>query len=168
MTSDSHNSDKKTKFTSQKILCAWTLIGVITKGQQFPKLVMPDGIPNQPGVYQILCPTSKKCYVGEGQSLKKRLEDYENAKYVQGETASTDRTVQGVIAEMIRSNESEFQIWCCSTAEIYDINSDLQALDLSQKYFRTLIEAITIAGDPDLDYINKQYKNRTHNDLSDF
>jgi hypothetical protein len=129
---------------------------------------MPDGIPDKPGVYRIFCPTSKKCYVGESQLLKNRLKDYENAGYVQGAAANTNRTVQGVIAEMIRSNDSEFQVWCCSSAKIRDKKFDLLDLDLSQRYFRTLIEAITIAGDPELIYINKQYKNRNLSDLRDF
>ena len=169
MTSDSHTSETSIKNISQEVTSEWILIGLVTNGIEFPKIVMPFGIPDKPGIYRIFNPASGICYVGEGQSLKYRLKKYENAKYVKGApVAWTDRTVQGVIAEMIRSKESEFQIWCCWSAKIRDIKSDLHELDLSQKYFRTLIEAVTIAGDPDLVYINKQYKNRTHNDLTDF
>jgi hypothetical protein len=168
MTSDSHTSETSIKSTSQEILSEWTIVGVITNGQEFPELVMPEGIPDKPGVYRIFCPTNTKCYVGESQFLNNRLKKYQNAKYVKGEASSTDRTVQGVIAENIRTDRSEFQIWCCTSAKIKDNKGDLVDLDMRQKYFRTLIEAITIARDPNLDYINKQYKNITHNDLTDF
>jgi hypothetical protein len=168
MQSVSSNPDEQIKSTIQEILSEWSLIGVITNGQEFPKLVMPDGIPDRPGVYRIFCPVSKKCYVGESQLLKNRLKDYENAGYIPGEAANTNRTVQGVIAEMIRSNDSEFQVWCCTSAKIRDKKFEQLDLDLSQRYFRTLIEAITIAGDPALIYINKQYKNRNLDEFADF
>ena len=169
MTSDSHTSETSIKSNSQEVISEWTLIGLVTNGIEFPKLVMPFGIPDKPGINRMFNPASGKCYVGEGKSLKYRLKKYENAKYVKGApVAWTDRTVQGWIAESLRSKESEVQIWCCSSAKIRDTKGDLVDLDLNQKYFRALIEAITIARDPDLVYINKQYKNITHNDLTDF
>ena len=147
---------------SQEVVSTWTYVGAVTNGMDFPKLVMPDEIPNKPGVYRIFSPASNQCYVGEGKSLKFRLKKYENAKYVEGAAVAwTDRTVQGWIAEGLKSQESEFQIWCCSSAKIRNHKNDWVPLDLRQKYFRSLVEAITIAREPDdLHYINKQYENK--------
>ena len=162
MTTESHTSNSPFEIFSQEVVSTWTYVGAVTNGMDFPKLVMPDEIPNKPGVYRIFSPASNGCYVGEGKSLKFRLKKYENAKYVKGAAVAwTDRTVQGWIAEGLKSQESEFQIWCCSSAKIRNHKNDWVPLNLRQKYFRSLVEAITIAREPDdLHYINKQYENK--------
>ena len=138
----------------------WTHVGVVKEGTEFPTLVMPEGIPSGPGIYRIFAPTTECCYVGEGEQLNWRLKKYQNAKYVKGALkAWTDRTVQGWIAEGLKSKESEFEVWCCTEASIKRSEVGWVPLDLNQKYFRALIESITIARTPNLKYINKQYKN---------
>ena len=144
----------------QEVKSVWTYVGVVTEGTKFPTLVMPEGIPSKPGIYRILAPATNSCYVGEGKQLNWRLKKYQNAKYVKdAPKAWTDRTVQGWIAEGLKSQESEFKVWCCTEASIKRPEADWVPLDLNQKYFRALIESITIAREPNLKYINKQYEN---------
>ena len=144
---------------SQEVKSVWAYVGVVTEGTKFPTLVMPEGIPSGPGIYRILAPGTKCCYVGEGKQLNSRLEKYQNAKYVRKALkAWTDRTVQGWIAEGLKSHESEFEVWCCTAASIKSPEAGWVPLDLNEKYFRALIESITIAREPNFEYINKQYK----------
>ena len=148
------------KIFFQEVKSIWTYVGEVKKGTEFPTLVMPEGIPSEPGIYRILAPATNWCYVGEGKQLNTRLKKYQNAKYVKdAPKAWTDRTVQGWIAEGLKSKESEFKVWCCTEASIKRPEADWMPLDLNQKYFRALIESITIAREPNLKYKNKQYKN---------
>ena len=144
---------------SQEVKSVWSCFGVITEGAKFPTLVMPEGIPSGPGIYRILAPATSCCYIGEGIKLNTRLKKYQNAKYVRGAPkAWTDRTVQGWIAEGLKSQESEFKVWCCTEASIKSPEAGWVPLDLNEKYFRALIESISIAREPNFEYINKQYK----------
>lgn len=153
------NGEFKRNFSSL-VKSVWTYVGVVREGPKFPILVMPEGIPSGPGIYRVLAPATNCCYVGEGKQLNWRLKKYQNAKYERGAPrAWTDRTVQGWIAEGLESKESEFEVWCCIEASIKRPEADWVPLDLNQKYFRTLIESITIAREPNLKYINKQYEN---------
>lgn len=144
---------------SQEVKSVWAYVGVVKEGTKFPTLVMPEGIPSGPGIYRILAPATRCCYVGEGEKLNTRLKKYQNAKYVKGAPkAWTDRTVQGWIAEGLKYQESEFKVWCCNEASIKSPEAGWVPLDLNEKYFRALIESITIAREPNFEYINKQYK----------
>lgn len=159
MTTSNTTSEPSFKIFYQEVESKWSFVGVVREGEIFPKIVMPKEIPNSPGIYRIFSPTSRKCYVGESKSLKNRLKKYENAGYVEGaQKIWTDRTVQRWIAESLRSKETEIQVWCCSSANIRNFESDWEPLDLREKYFRSLIEAITIAREPDLAYVNKHYQ----------
>ena len=118
---------------------------------------MPKDIPALPGVYRIIAAKSGEAYIGEGKKLARRLRDYENAGYEPNRKASTDRSVQGWIFGLLEKNDDAVQISVCTQAGIVSDDGTATELDFDQKYFRMLIESLTIFNHRDLKLLNKQF-----------
>lgn len=138
--------------------CQWTDIGFIDRQGNGHKLKLPEGLPKQPGVYQIFAinvPLNmSQIYVGEGKDLSKRLKDYENAGYMPNRYARTNRRVQGWIFNCIDSGHP-VTISICTSAKINQPGKDLKALQLADKHSRTLVESFVRASKDDLRFENK-------------
>ena len=69
----------------------------------------------------------------------------------------TNRTVQGWIFEGITTKQDTFEIHVCTEAHFASAGSESIRLNLQQKYYRTLVEAATIAAQRELMIKNKQF-----------
>ncbi len=138
--------------------CQWTNIGFIVRQGEGHKLKLPKGLPEKPGVYQIVVDDApedlSQIYVGEGRNLLKRLSDYENAGYMPNEYARTNRRVQGWIFKCIESGHPA-NILICTSAKINQPGKDLQVLQLADKHCRTLVESFVRASKNNLRFENK-------------
>jgi hypothetical protein len=136
----------------------WKTIGHVSiQDKNKFKLNMPKHIPSLPGVYRIIAAKSGEAYIGEGKNLAKRLRDYENAGYKPNREAATNRSVQGWIYGLLEEKDDAVQISVCTQASIVDDDGTATELDFDQKYFRMLIESLTIFNHKDLKLLNKQF-----------
>jgi hypothetical protein len=127
-----------------QIMTSWRHIGDFElQGSEY-QLKVPSGIPSLPGVYQIIAldpPDSmNQIYVGEGQNLLRRLNNYRNAGYEPLRLAATNRRVQGWIYEGISNNKCDFEIHICTEGIATDSNGLKINLDFSLKHSRMLVE----------------------------
>ena len=113
----------------------------------------------KPGIYKLVSKdhveklVSKdhvELYVGEGQSVHKRLSDYKNARYeLQEENEYTNRRIQGWMLNLIKDEKGPIEIWVCTEAPYLCKDVKKLQLDLGGKtngtYNRELIEHIEIA-----------------------
>ena len=138
--------------------CQWTDFGFIDRQGEGHRLKLPEGLPEQPGVYQIVAnnvPVNlSQIYVGEGKDLSKRLRNYENAGYMPNEYARTNRRVQGWIFTCIESGYP-VTISICTSAKINQPGKDSKVLQLADKHCRTLVESFVRASKGDLRFENK-------------
>ena len=148
---------KSIKIVENRLITHWESVGEAAIRDGY-KLNMPKGVTESPGVYRIIAIKSGSAYIGESQNLATRLRDYENAGYEPDRAANTDRTVQGWIYETLQDHDVSVQISICAQAEIVDGANLPIALDLREKYFRTLVESFTIFNHRDLTLINKQFQ----------
>jgi hypothetical protein len=148
---------KSIKIVENRLITHWESVGEAAIRDGY-KLNMPKGVTESPGVYRIIAIKSGSAYIGESQNLATRLRDYENAGYEPDRAANTDRTVQGWIYETLQDHDVSVQISICAQAEIFDGANLPIALDLREKYFRTLVESFTIFNHRDLMLINKQFQ----------
>jgi hypothetical protein len=81
-------------------------------------------------------------YVGEGQSVHKRLSDYKNARYeLQEKNEYTNRRIQGWMLNLIKKEKGPIEIWVCTEAPYLF----KKKLDLEVRFDRELIEYLEIA-----------------------
>jgi hypothetical protein len=118
---------------------------------------MPSDIPALPGVYRIIATKTGEAYIGEGKNLAKRLRNYENAGFKPDRTAATNRSVQGWIYNLLNGKDDSVQISICTEANIVSESDSVVTLDFQQKYFRILVESLTIFNHKDLILANKQF-----------
>lgn len=138
------------------LVCNWETIGDVIVHVGY-KLKMPRYIPAVPGVYRIIATKSGQAYIGEGKNLAKRLRDYENAGYEPKRKAATNRSVQGWMYHLLEVEDDSVQISICTEAHILGAGDSVIPLDFQQKYFRTLVESLTIFNHKDLKLANKQF-----------
>jgi hypothetical protein len=134
----------------------WVSIGNVTIRDGY-KLRMPSDIPALPGVYRIIATKTGEAYIGEGKNLAKRLRNYENAGFKPDRTAATNRSVQGWIYNLLNGKDDSVQISICTEAHILGADDSVIDLDFQQKYFRTLVESLTIFNHKELKIVNKQF-----------
>jgi hypothetical protein len=134
----------------------WVSIGNVAICDGY-KLRMPSDIPALPGVYRIIATKTGEAYIGEGKNLAKRLRDYQNAGYEPKRKAATNRSVQGWIYNLLNEKDDSVQISICTEAHILSADDSVIDLDFQQKYFRTLVESLTIFNHKDLILANKQF-----------
>ena len=134
----------------------WVSIGNVTIRDGY-KLRMPSDIPALPGVYRIIATKTGEAYIGEGKNLAKRLRNYENAGFKPDRTAATNRSVQGWIYNLLNGKDDSVQISICTEAHILGADDSVIDLDFQQKYFRILVESLTIFNHKDLILANKQF-----------
>jgi hypothetical protein len=134
----------------------WVSIGNVTIRDGY-KLRMPSDIPALPGVYRILATKTGEAYIGEGKNLAKRLRNYENAGFKPDRKAATNRSVQGWIYNLLNGKDDSVQISICTEAHILGADDSVIDLDFQQKYFRTLVESLTIFNHKELKIVNKQF-----------
>ena len=136
----------------------WVSIGNATIRDGY-KLRMPSDIPALPGVYRIIATKTGEAYIGEGKNLAKRLRNYENAGFKPDRKAATNRSVQGWIYNLLNGKDDSVQISICTDAHILGAGDSVIPLDFQQKYFRTLVESLTIFNNhKELEIVNKQFK----------
>jgi hypothetical protein len=134
----------------------WVSIGNVAICDGY-KLRMPSDIPALPGVYRILATKTGEAYIGEGKNLAKRLRNYETAGFKPDRKAATNRSVQGWIYNLLNGKDDSVQISICTEAHILGADDSVIDLDFQQKYFRTLVESLTIFNHKDLILANKQF-----------
>lgn len=134
----------------------WKSIGGVTIRDGY-KLNMPGDIPVLPGVYRITTTETGEAYIGEGKNLAKRLQNYENAGFKPDRKAATNRSVQGWMYNLLNEKDDSVQISICTEAHILGADDSVIPLDFQQKYFRTLVESLTIFNHKELKIINKQF-----------
>ena len=134
----------------------WVSIGNVAISDGY-KLRKPSEIPALPGVYRILATKTGEAYIGEGKNLAKRLRNYENAGFKPDRKAATNRSVQGWIYNLLNGKDDSVQISICTEAHILGADDSVIDLDFQQKYFRTLVESLTIFNHKDLILANKQF-----------
>ena len=154
--SDTEKPTASVEIVHNHLTSNWETIGEV-RIQVGYKLKMPRDIPALPGVYRIIAAKSGEAYIGEGKKLARRLRDYENAGYEPNRKASTDRSVQGWIYNLIKEKNESVQISICTDAHILGAGDSVTPLDFQQKYFRTLVESLTIFNHKDLNLTNKQF-----------
>ena len=104
----------------------------------------------KPGIYKLVSKDHLELYVGEGQSVRKRLSDYKNARYeLQEKNEYTNRRIQGWMLNLIKKEKGPIEIWVCTEAPYLCQDGKKLQLDLNGKtngtYNRELIEHIEIA-----------------------
>ena len=104
----------------------------------------------KPGIYKLVSNDHLELYVGEGQSVRKRLSDYKNARYeLQEKNEYTNRRIQGWMLNLIKKEKGPIEIWVCTEAPYLCQDGKKLQLDLNGKtngtYNRELIEHIEIA-----------------------
>jgi len=140
-----------------QLITYWEIIGEVTIREGY-KLNMPSDIPTSPGVYRIIGAKSGEVYIGEGRDLRKRLCDYQNAGFLPGPKANTNRFVQGWINELLNQKNDSAEVSICTEAHILGADDSVIPLDFQQKYFRMLVESLTIFNNyKELTIINKQF-----------
>jgi len=154
--SNTEKSTASVETVHDHLVSNWETIGDVNIHVGY-KLKMPKNIPVLPGVYRIIAAKSGEAYIGEGKNLAKRLRDYENAGYEPKRKAATNRTVQGWIYNLLKEKDDSVQISICTQASIVGDDGMATELDFNQKYFRTLVESLTIFNHKDLNLANKQF-----------
>lgn len=155
--SDNEQTPTNVEEVQNQLISNWVSIGNVT-GSDGYKLKMPSEIPASPGVYRIIGTKSGEVYIGEGRDLRKRLCDYQNAGFLPGPKANTNRFVQGWINKLLNEKNDSAQISICTEAHILGADASVIPLDFQQKYFRMLVESLTIFNDhKELTIINKQF-----------
>jgi peroxiredoxin family protein len=109
-------------------------------------------IKDQPGIYRLKPNNHREkdnpgLYVGEAQSLAKRLNDYKNAGYYPGAKKEyTNRRIQGWMHNLNKlKDEGVVKISVCTEAYILYGDEKKQKLDLNSKHNRILIENLEIS-----------------------
>ena len=155
--SDNEQTPTHVEEVQNQLISNWVSIGNVT-GSDGYKLKMPSDIPPSPGVYRIIGARSGEVYIGEGKDLRKRLRDYQNAGFLPGPKANTNRFVQGWINELLNEKNDSAQISICTEAHILGADDSVIPLDFQQKYFRMLVESLTIFNHHKrLKIVNKQF-----------
>lgn len=154
--SNTEKSTASVETVHNHLVSNWETIGDVSIHAGY-KLKMPKNIPALPGVYRIIAAKSGEAYIGEGKNLAKRLRDYENAGYEPKRKAATNRSVQGWIYRLLNEKNDSVQISICTDAHILGAGDSEIPLDFQQKYFRTLVESLTIFNHQDLNLANKQF-----------
>ena len=154
--SDNEQTPTHVEEVQNQLISNWVSIGNVT-GSDGYKLKMPSDIPASPGVYRIIGARSGEVYIGEGKDLRKRLRDYQNAGYEPKRKAATNRSVQGWIYNLLNEKDDSVQISICTEAHILGADDSVIPLDFQQKYFRTLVESLTIFNHKELKIVNKQF-----------
>jgi hypothetical protein len=96
----------------------------------------------KPGIYKLVSKDHLELYVGEGQSVHKRLSDYKNARYeLQEKNEYTNRRIQGWMLNLIKKEKGPIEIWVCTEAPCLF----KKKLDLEVRFDRELIEHLEIA-----------------------
>jgi hypothetical protein len=96
----------------------------------------------KPGIYKLVSKDHLELYVGEGQSVHKRLSDYKNARYeLQEKNEYTNRRIQGWMLNLINKGKGPIEIWICTEAP----RLFKKKLDLEVRFDRKLIEHLEIA-----------------------
>lgn len=158
MMSENEQTPTHVEEVQNQLISNWVSIGNVS-GSDGYKLKMPSDIPASPGVYRIIGIKSGEVYIGEGKDLRKRLCDYQNAGFLPGPKANTNRFVQGWINELLNEKSDSAQISICTEAHILGADDSVIPLDFQQKYFRMLIESLTIFNHHKrLKIVNKQFK----------
>ena len=133
-------------------------LGFVTHKGDGHKLKLPEGLPSEPGVYQLIVNGAPRglgqIYVGEGQNLLKRLKNYENAGYKPNKFARTNRRVQGWIFNCVEQGHS-VRLLICTNAKINQVDEIARSLPLEDKHSRTLIESFVRAYKSNLQFENK-------------
>ena len=154
--SNTEQPSSNTEIVQNHLVSNWVSIGGVTIRDGY-KLNMPGDIPALPGVYRIIATKTGEAYIGEGKNLAKRLRDYQNAGYEPKRKAATNRSVQGWIYNLLNEKDDSVQISICTEAHILGADDSVIDLDFQQKYFRTLVESLTIFNHKELKIVNKQF-----------
>ena len=103
----------------------------------------------KPGIYKLVSKDHLELYVGEGQSVHKRLSDYKNARYeLLKLREGTNRRIQGWMLNLIKDEKGPIEIWVCTEAYIRHSDETKRKLDLDQRHNRLLIENLEISITP--------------------
>ena len=154
---DNEQTPTHVEEVQNQLISNWVSIGNVT-GSDGYKLKMPSDIPTSPGVYRIIGTKSGEVYIGEGRDLRKRLCDYQNAGFLPGPKANTNRFVQGWINELLNQKNDSAEVSICTEAHILGADDSVIPLDFQQKYFRMLVESLTIFNHhKELKIVNKQF-----------
>jgi hypothetical protein len=100
---------------------------------------------NKPGIYKLISQDESALYVGQGQSVLKRLSDYKNARYeLLKLREGTNRRIQGWMLRLIEDEKGPIEIFVCTLAYIR-CGDEMKELDLHKEYNRLLIENLEIS-----------------------
>jgi hypothetical protein len=132
----------------------WVDVGQVMSGNGY-RLRMPDNIPAEAGVYRLLAEPAGQTYVGEAESLSRRLRNYENAGWRPGIKSATNRHVQSWLYEMVKAGNA-VRVLVCTEAHVATPDGSSVAVRMSGKYGRTMIESALIECHPNLEHINKR------------
>ena len=155
--SNTEQSPTNVEVAKNHLISNWVSIGNVTIHDEY-KLKMPSDITKLPGVYRIIATKSGEVYIGEGKDLGKRLGDYQNAGFWPGHKANTNRFVQGWIHELLSKKGDSAEISICTKAHVLGADGSVIDLDFRQKYFRMLVESLTIFNHhKELNIVNKQF-----------
>lgn len=122
----------------------WEEIGHVEKGSG-DDLKFDCEITELPGIYKLVVNECREIYVGEGQSLKIRLNNYAKAGWYEPATVEyTNRRVQGWLVKSLRKDFRP-EIYICTKAAISFQNEAPKELDLKEKSNRLIVENLEIA-----------------------
>ena len=134
----------------------WTSAGTVALAGKGYELRFDDAVPREGGVYQLVAPGTREIYVGESKNLARRMRDYAKAGWMPERKAATNRTVQGWIYGVLRSERSSVDLLICRRASFETSAGDRLAIDLARKHDRRTIEGLTILAIPEgYELINK-------------
>ncbi len=149
--------DSKVSEDHYEIECRWIDFGFIERKGEGYKLKLPEGLPNEPGVYQIVADDApeglNQIYVGEGNSLFRRLGNYKNAGYRPGRKARTNRRVQGWIFDCIEQGHS-VRLLMSTSAKINQVGENSKIMPIKEEHCRTLVESFVRARKSNLRFEN--------------
>jgi hypothetical protein len=135
----------------------WVDVGLVMSGNGY-RQKMPDSIPVEAGVYRLLAESVGKTYVGEAESLSRRLRNYENAGWRPGIKSATNRHVQSWLHDM-NQNGFPVRVLVCTEAHLTGSDGSRNPVRMSGKqgkYGRTMVESALIECHPNLEHINKR------------
>ena len=141
------SEDRKSEATSYtaELEITWEHYGNFVSGDPDKleiEIVNHKCLVKKPGIYKLVSKDHLELYVGEGQSVHKRLSNYKNARYeLQEKNEYTNRRIQGWMLNLIKKEKGPIEIWVCTEAPCLF----KKKLDLEVRFDRELIEHLEIA-----------------------
>ena len=128
-----------------QIAAYWSLVGSVTLSVDIKNgLTFNGSIPACPGVYKLCVQKTLCAYIGEGQNLLKRINNYANAGWIEKATKEfTNRRIQGWLLQELRDGNSA-EIYICTEAFISKSGCNEKQLPFDNKYNRLIVESLAI------------------------